>query len=287
MNFMVIRSPSQHNAIIGRPGIRKIRAVPSTAHGMLKFPVEGGTVTLKSSRVIPLECAMISGPSIQPPTAKQVLEEKIKIAIHPEYPEQTVAIGSTLTEKGRKELCALLKQNLDIFAWKPADIQQKKRDRHRKEIEAIQEDVEKFGGCLIMKEVEIPLWVFPFKCFWIATKDITRSRKEKEDEEKNAFINEPRNILPMSKMPFVVYLKMPDPHINDGDKAIAKGKWTQPGRYMVVTRYKNRTEEENHPRHNGNIQKHSVSKTLSTISDLGPNDNLLRCFQFIPSFANV
>ncbi|GJS29807.1 hypothetical protein Tco_0490427 [Tanacetum coccineum] len=30
MNFMVIRSPSQHNAIIGRPGIRKIRAVPST-----------------------------------------------------------------------------------------------------------------------------------------------------------------------------------------------------------------------------------------------------------------
>ncbi|GJR98666.1 reverse transcriptase domain-containing protein [Tanacetum coccineum] len=50
MNFMVIRSPSQHNAIIGRPGIRKIRAVPSTAHGMLKFPVEGGTVTLQRKR---------------------------------------------------------------------------------------------------------------------------------------------------------------------------------------------------------------------------------------------
>ncbi|GJT11168.1 reverse transcriptase domain-containing protein [Tanacetum coccineum] len=87
MNFMVIRSPSQHNAIIGRPGIRKIRAVPSTAHGMLKFPVEGGTVTLQSSRVIPMECAMISGPSIQPPAVNQVLEEKINIAIHPEYPE--------------------------------------------------------------------------------------------------------------------------------------------------------------------------------------------------------
>ncbi|GKD98265.1 hypothetical protein Tco_1382162 [Tanacetum coccineum] len=87
MNFMVIRSPSQHNAIIGRPGIRKIRAVPSAAHGMLKFPVEGGTVTLQSSRVIPMECAMISGPSIQAPAANQVLEEKINIAIHPEYPE--------------------------------------------------------------------------------------------------------------------------------------------------------------------------------------------------------
>ncbi|GKC89577.1 hypothetical protein Tco_1150226 [Tanacetum coccineum] len=82
-----------------RPGIRKIRAVPSTAHGMLKFPVKGGTVTLQSSRVIPMECAMISGPSIQSTAENQVLEEKINIAIHPEYPEQTVAIGSTLTEK--------------------------------------------------------------------------------------------------------------------------------------------------------------------------------------------
>ncbi|GKB10001.1 reverse transcriptase domain-containing protein [Tanacetum coccineum] len=57
---------SQHNGIIGRPGIRKIHAIPSTAHGMLKFPVEGGTITLRSSSCIPMECAMISGPSIRP-----------------------------------------------------------------------------------------------------------------------------------------------------------------------------------------------------------------------------
>ncbi|GKA48218.1 hypothetical protein Tco_0741176 [Tanacetum coccineum] len=46
-DHLAARSSSQHNAIIGRPGIRKIRAVPSTAHGMLKFPVEGGTVRQK------------------------------------------------------------------------------------------------------------------------------------------------------------------------------------------------------------------------------------------------
>ncbi|GKA20120.1 reverse transcriptase domain-containing protein [Tanacetum coccineum] len=79
MNFMVIRSPSQHNAIIGRPGIRKIRAVPSTVHGMLKFPVEGGTVTLQSSRIIPMECAMISGPSTPPPAAIQEAKSKKKM----------------------------------------------------------------------------------------------------------------------------------------------------------------------------------------------------------------
>ncbi|GJU98096.1 hypothetical protein Tco_1327367 [Tanacetum coccineum] len=118
----------------------------------------GGTVTLKSSRVIPLECAMISGPSIQPPTAKQVLEEKIKIAIHPEYPEQTVAIGSTLTEKGRKELCALLKQNLDIFAWKPADMTGPSQETSR--TKAIQEKstvVRCWSG--ILKEVHYHSWL--------------------------------------------------------------------------------------------------------------------------------
>ncbi|GJU36881.1 reverse transcriptase domain-containing protein [Tanacetum coccineum] len=177
---MVIRSPSQHNAIIGRPGIRKIRAVPSTAHGMLKFPVKGGTVTLQSSRVIPMECAMISGPSIQSTAENQVLEEKINIAIHPEYPEQTVAIGSTLTEKGRKELCSLLKQNLDIFAWKPADmtgvprniaehrlniregyspVRQKKRGQAPERNKVIQEEVEKLVDAGIMKEVHYHSWL--------------------------------------------------------------------------------------------------------------------------------
>ncbi|GKA71645.1 reverse transcriptase domain-containing protein [Tanacetum coccineum] len=179
MNFMVIRSPSQHNGIIGRTGIRKIRVVPSTAHGMLKFPVKGGTVTIRSSRVIPMECAMISGPNTQHPVTSQVLEEKIKVAIHPEYPEQTIAIGSTLTEKGRKELCALLRQNLDVFAWRPADmtgvprhiaehrlnvregclpIRQKKRGQAPERNKAIQEEVEKLVDAGIMKEVHYHSW---------------------------------------------------------------------------------------------------------------------------------
>nr|GEX49620.1 reverse transcriptase domain-containing protein [Tanacetum cinerariifolium] len=52
------RSPSPHNGIIGSPEVRKLQAVPSTAHEMLKLSVEGGVITLKSSRMIPLKCAM-------------------------------------------------------------------------------------------------------------------------------------------------------------------------------------------------------------------------------------
>nr|GEV39855.1 reverse transcriptase domain-containing protein [Tanacetum cinerariifolium] len=50
MNFMVVRSQSLYNGIIGRPVVRKLQAVSSIAHGMLKIPVEGGVITLKSSK---------------------------------------------------------------------------------------------------------------------------------------------------------------------------------------------------------------------------------------------
>ncbi|GKA56462.1 reverse transcriptase domain-containing protein [Tanacetum coccineum] len=145
MNFMIVRSPSPYNGIIGRPGVRIIQAVPSTTHGMLKFPVTGGTV-----------------------------------AIHPEYPEQTIAIGSTLTEDGRKELCGLLRRNLDIFAWKPVDmtgfprhiaehrlniregclpVRQKKRGQAPKRNKAIYKEVKKLVDTDIMKEVHYHSWL--------------------------------------------------------------------------------------------------------------------------------
>nr|GEX00299.1 reverse transcriptase domain-containing protein [Tanacetum cinerariifolium] len=80
MTFMVIRSPSPYNGIIGRPGISAIRAVQSTAHGMLKLTVDGGIVTIYNTTVLPREC-------------------------------NTVAC--------REAMCALLQRNLNIFTWEP------------------------------------------------------------------------------------------------------------------------------------------------------------------------
>ncbi|GJQ98994.1 reverse transcriptase domain-containing protein [Tanacetum coccineum] len=80
MNFVVVRSPSSYNGIIGRRGVRKIQAGPSTAHGMLKFLVLGGILTLRSSKLIPLECTMVSGPKVQPFASTPFVEERIKVA---------------------------------------------------------------------------------------------------------------------------------------------------------------------------------------------------------------
>nr|GEV47399.1 reverse transcriptase domain-containing protein [Tanacetum cinerariifolium] len=66
MNFMIARLLSPYNGIIGRPGIREIQAVPSTAHEMLKFPVDGGIVTIRSTILIPAECTTVITSSAVP-----------------------------------------------------------------------------------------------------------------------------------------------------------------------------------------------------------------------------
>ncbi|GJV70394.1 hypothetical protein Tco_1490389 [Tanacetum coccineum] len=82
----------------------------------------GGILTLKGSKIIPVECAMVSGPEDQPILVNKVKEERVKVAINPEHPEQTVMIDSDLTEKTRSKLCNLLQRSLDIFAWTPTNI---------------------------------------------------------------------------------------------------------------------------------------------------------------------
>nr|GEX45196.1 reverse transcriptase domain-containing protein [Tanacetum cinerariifolium] len=57
MNFMIVRSLSPYNGITGRHEIKEIKAVPSTAHIMLKFPTDKGIVTIRSTILIPVEYA--------------------------------------------------------------------------------------------------------------------------------------------------------------------------------------------------------------------------------------
>nr|GEX06612.1 reverse transcriptase domain-containing protein [Tanacetum cinerariifolium] len=122
MNFMIVKSLSPYNGIIGHPGLRKIQAIPSTAHGMIKFPMEGGIVTIRNNTIIPTESRMVAETQSTLPPREPTATEGIKVAIHPEYSEQTITIGGSLSEKRRMELYNLPKENLDISAWKPADM---------------------------------------------------------------------------------------------------------------------------------------------------------------------
>nr|GEU82514.1 reverse transcriptase domain-containing protein [Tanacetum cinerariifolium] len=173
--------PYLYNEIIGRPRVKKLHVVLSTAHGMLKLPVEGGVITLKRSRLVLLECALVSQPEETLPATKPIMEDRVKVAINPEYSKQAVMIGSTLIEGGCNKLYALLQRNLDIFSWKPVDmtgvlrhitehrlnvregcssIRQKKKGQAADRNQAIQEEVGKLVEARIIKEVHYHDWLY-------------------------------------------------------------------------------------------------------------------------------
>nr|GFA38251.1 reverse transcriptase domain-containing protein [Tanacetum cinerariifolium] len=180
ITFMVIRSPSPCNGIIGRPGISSIRAVPSTAHWMLKFPVDGGIVTIYNTTIPPRECNTVACDATQTQTQHAAKVINLKVAIHPDYPEQEVSIGGSLSDRDRAAMCALLQRNLDIFAWEPkhmtgvprsitehklkiqqgySPIRQKKRGQAPKRAKAILEEVHKLVDAGIMREVYYHDWL--------------------------------------------------------------------------------------------------------------------------------
>ncbi|GJS08656.1 hypothetical protein Tco_0365452 [Tanacetum coccineum] len=75
------------NAKAAKKGLRKIQAVPSMTHGMIKFPVKEGIVTLHNNTIIPTECRMVVGAPKELLPNDPAATEGIKVAIHPEYPK--------------------------------------------------------------------------------------------------------------------------------------------------------------------------------------------------------
>nr|GEX46597.1 reverse transcriptase domain-containing protein [Tanacetum cinerariifolium] len=226
MNFMIVRSLSPYNGIIERPKIKEIQAVPSTAHGMLKFPVNGEIVTIRSTILIPAECATVITSS-EVPQETAVRHKNFKVALHPNFSDQEVAIAGMLSAKRHTKLCSLLKENLNIFAWQPSDM-----TGALERAKAIQAEVQKLVEAGIMRDDYYHDWLsnpvmvkknddswrmcmdftdlnkacpqdcyplpkidwkveslcgYPFKCFLDAYKGYHQIQLTESDEEKMAF----------------------------------------------------------------------------------------------------
>ncbi|GKE43184.1 reverse transcriptase domain-containing protein [Tanacetum coccineum] len=147
---------------------------------MLKFPVNEGIVTIRSTILIHAKCAMVVTSSKEIPKEAGVRHENFKVALHPNFLDQKVAIEGTLSAKGQTKLCSLLKENLDIFTWKPSDmtgvprsiaehrlniregyslVRQKKRGQAPERAKAIQTKVLKLVEAGIVREVYYHEWL--------------------------------------------------------------------------------------------------------------------------------
>nr|GEW00656.1 reverse transcriptase domain-containing protein [Tanacetum cinerariifolium] len=189
------------NNIIGRPGLKAIQAVPSTVHGMLKFPVEGGIVTICSTILIPTECASVITSSVIP-SEERTCPANFKVALHPDFPDQEVAIGGTLSDKGRTELCSILKKNLDIFAWQPSDMTGVPRWRMCVDFTDLNKACPQ--DCYPLPEIDWKvesLYGYSLKCFLDAYKGYHQIQLAEVDEEKTAF-HTGHGVYCYTKMPF-------------------------------------------------------------------------------------
>nr|GEY38268.1 reverse transcriptase domain-containing protein [Tanacetum cinerariifolium] len=156
---------------------KEITFPPLTTSNGTEGPL--GIVTIRSSLLIPAECASVDTSSVTP-KEKKTLPANLIVTLHPNFPDQEVVVGGSLSDRGRTELCSLLKKNLDIFAWQPSDmtgvprsvaehrlniregcppVRQKKRGQAPEHSKAIQAEVQKLVEARIMIEVYYHDWL--------------------------------------------------------------------------------------------------------------------------------
>lgn len=54
--FCVLEGPSSFNAILGRPWLHEMKAVPSTYHQVMKFPTKTGVKQIKGDQAVARAC---------------------------------------------------------------------------------------------------------------------------------------------------------------------------------------------------------------------------------------
>nr|GFA50003.1 reverse transcriptase domain-containing protein [Tanacetum cinerariifolium] len=189
INFMIVKSLSPYNGIIVRPGLKAIQAVPSTVHGMLKFPTKEGIVTIRSSLLIPAECTSIDTSS--PIPREETLPTNLTVPLHPNFPDQEV-VPSDMIGVPR----SIAEHRLNIREGCPP-VRQKKRGQAPDRTKAIQD-------CYPLPEIDWKvesLCGYPFKCFLDAYKGYHQIQLAAANEEKTAF-HTGHGVYCYTKMPF-------------------------------------------------------------------------------------
>ncbi|VFQ92169.1 unnamed protein product [Cuscuta campestris] len=135
MRFVVVNINCVHNAILGRPGINKVRGVISMAHLCMKFYTPGGIGQVrgdqKKARHCYLEAVKKMTKAFERVTLVSQEEDRSKlepgdeteqIVLREAFPERMVRIGRDLPGGLRDEIISVLREYADIFAWSVADM---------------------------------------------------------------------------------------------------------------------------------------------------------------------
>ncbi|VFQ92709.1 unnamed protein product [Cuscuta campestris] len=135
MRFVVVNIKCVHNAILGRPGINKVRGVISMAHLCMKFYTPGGIGQVKGDQKKARHCYLEAVKKMTKAFERVTLvsqekdrsklepgDETEQIVLREAFPERMVRIGRDLPGGLRDEIISVLREYADIFAWSVADM---------------------------------------------------------------------------------------------------------------------------------------------------------------------
>ncbi|XP_012838229.1 PREDICTED: uncharacterized protein LOC105958770 [Erythranthe guttata] len=148
INFLVLDVPSTYNMILGRPSMNLFRAVVSTYHMKLKFPMgdqigevrgdqetarrcyydalrrTGRIDTIHSGRAVMMEKDE-PRPKIDPEKEDghvRPMEELMTVQLCEKDASRTTRIGRDMDPTMAEQLIEFLRNNLDVFAFSPKDL---------------------------------------------------------------------------------------------------------------------------------------------------------------------
>ncbi|GKA31819.1 putative reverse transcriptase domain-containing protein [Tanacetum coccineum] len=126
LNFVIVKSNSPYNMLLGRTAMQKMGIMVSTIHGAIKFHTTKGVRTVfstyESDKVKEGMKKVRKKPSASEKGVFSYVVTKEKVIINNKYPEQTITIEKQLPEHFKGRLRDLLRANANVFAWTHADM---------------------------------------------------------------------------------------------------------------------------------------------------------------------
>nr|XP_027089516.1 uncharacterized protein LOC113710608 [Coffea arabica] len=149
VNFVVVKTDSPYNLLLGRPTLNALRAVYSTYHLSFKFPTPEGVAEVSSDVCAARECYLatlqaaspstsgarperksniLSIDSIDPQRAEKIPrletgDEVEEFPLDPTKPDQTIRVGTRLPNLVKRGMVSLLREYRDVFAWAAEEVQ--------------------------------------------------------------------------------------------------------------------------------------------------------------------
>nr|GEU37340.1 hypothetical protein [Tanacetum cinerariifolium] len=126
LTFVIVRSDSPHNILLGRTAMQEIGIVVSIVHGAIKFHTPNGVGIIflehNSQRSREEEGNSTNNGQGNAKNILSCIDTEEKTVIDDEYPEQKITIARQLPTRIKIHMRDLLRAQVDVFSWTTAHI---------------------------------------------------------------------------------------------------------------------------------------------------------------------